>query len=359
MAGFDNDCVYGTNIDLSNSLAGTGGNPTLISDGQLLIASTALNAGGTHVNVGVLNSPLGTLSIGYSSPNITLDITGGSTAIEKINLQSGVSPIVPTGGLITFNGSVVLSGTNPVRTDGTGASVMALEVQLSQAIAAGDINKVGLSNFDSTRFTVSASGFVSVNGSGIGETITGNSGGALSPTAGNWNILGASTAAGTSPVSTSGAGSTLTINIQKSQAIAATDATKIGLSNFNSGNFSVDANGFVSIISGGFTWVDVTGATQTLAAQTGYVTDHVNVTYTLPASGTLGDEIRIVGKLGITTIAQNANQQIIMSSADSTVGATGSIVGTDEADCVNLICTTAGASTVWTACNFVGNWTVN
>jgi hypothetical protein len=109
----------------------------------------------------------------------------------------------------------------------------------------------------------------------------------------------------------------------------------------------------------GFPWTDVTGATQTLAVNNGYVTDHANVTYTLPSTAALGDTIKILGKLGITTIAQNAGQQIIFSSADSTVGVTGSAVGTDESDCVELICSTAGASTVWTAFNFVGNWTIN
>ena len=40
---------------------------------------------------------------------------------------------------------------------------------------------------------------IAVNGSVVGETITGDSGGALSPTAGNWNIVGGTVAAGTSP----------------------------------------------------------------------------------------------------------------------------------------------------------------
>lgn len=92
---------------------------------------------------------------------------------------------------------------------------------------------------------------LAVSGAAVGQTITGQSGGALSPTAGNWNISGASTAAGTSPVSTSGSVSTLTVNVQKSQAIASTDATKIGLAAFNSSSFSVDANGFVSLLGGG------------------------------------------------------------------------------------------------------------
>jgi hypothetical protein len=115
----------------------------------------------------------------------------------------------------------------------------------------------------------------------------------------------------------------------------------------------------ISATGGSFAWVDVTTATQTMAIQTGYVTDHTNVTYTLPATAALGDQIRVVGKLGITTIAQNAGQQILMSSASSTVGVTGSIVGTNVGDCVWLVCVTSGASTIWRGESFVGNWTVS
>lgn len=179
-------------------------------------------------------------------------LAGGGQAIDSIGVQTGTSPIVPTvAGLVTINGAVVAAGTNPVRTNGTGANTMALEVQISQAIAAADATKIGLANFSSTDFAVAATGFVTLSSTGAGKTITGQSGGALSPTANNWNIFGATVAAGTSPVSTSGSGSTLTTNVQISQAIAATDATKIGLSNFNSAHFSVDANGFVSLTGGG------------------------------------------------------------------------------------------------------------
>lgn len=193
------------------------------------------------------------------------------------------------------------------------------------------------------------------------EHLTGNTGGQLNPDgSNNFNILAASVAAGTTPATVSGSGSTLTINIQKSQAISSTDATKVGLANFNSAQFTVDANGFVSSKSGGFTWNDVTSSTQTLAAQNGYVTDRGGgVTYTLPASGTLGDTIEIVGKAGLATIAQNANQQILLGSTSSTIGVGGSIVSTNAGDCITLICITAGASTVWRANSVIGNWTIN
>jgi len=89
VAGFDNDVVYGTNIDLSGAGGGRGGNATILTNGQLLIGTTALNAGGTHVTVGVLTSPGGTLNIGYSSPNITLDIAGGGQALETLSSDIG------------------------------------------------------------------------------------------------------------------------------------------------------------------------------------------------------------------------------------------------------------------------------
>lgn len=258
------------------SFDGTDRGGKMTTDGQLWIGSTASNRAPNagHVRLGSITSPLGTVTIGYSSPNITLDISGGASAIEKINMQTGTSPVIPSGGIITFNGATVSAGTNPVRTDGTGANTMALEVQISQAIAAADATKIGLSNYDSASFAVAATGFVTLSGTGVGKTITGNSGGALSPTAGNWNILGASTAAGTSPVTTSGSVSTLTVNVQKSQAIASTDATKIGLAAFDSAKFTVDANGFVSttgIVSNAFNQVknQVFAATGTYTPTTG------------------------------------------------------------------------------------------
>lgn len=67
------------------------------------------------------------------------------------------------------------------------------------------------------------------------------------PSAGVLNVKGGTTAAGTTPVSTLGSGNTVTVRSQISQAIASTDATKIGLSAFKSTQFSVDANGFVSL----------------------------------------------------------------------------------------------------------------
>jgi hypothetical protein len=74
MAGFNNEVVYGSNVDFSGAAHAS---PTITTNGQLLIGSTTLNVGGTHINVGTLTSPDGSVTIGYSSPNITLKSSGG------------------------------------------------------------------------------------------------------------------------------------------------------------------------------------------------------------------------------------------------------------------------------------------
>ena len=116
----------------------------------------------------------------------------------------------------------------------------------------------------------------------------------------------------------------------------------------------------ISASSAGLTWTDVTSATQALSVENGYLTDRgAGVTYTLPATASIGDEIRIIGKLGLATIAQNAGQQILIGSSSSTVGVGGSVVATNVGDCITLFCITSGASTIWRAGSTMGNWTVN
>jgi len=82
----------------------------------------------------------------------------------------------------------------------------------------------------------------------VPTSFTTNSGVAV-PAANNLNVFGSVVAAGSNPFRSIGSGSTVTYQAQISQAIASTDATKIGLSAFDSSQFSVDANGFVSILN--------------------------------------------------------------------------------------------------------------
>lgn len=144
------------------------------------------------------------------SNKLTLSLPGGGGAVDSFTVQAvtapGVNPVTPTGaGIVTVNGAVVANHSVPLETRSRALNTYNLEVQYATTAAATDGTKSGVAHFDSARFTADATGFISLNGAGVGETITGQSGGALSPTAGNWNIYGLG------EMTTSGSGSTLSI----------------------------------------------------------------------------------------------------------------------------------------------------
>lgn len=227
MAGSKNDVVVGKNADFSQAgapNATTSEANGLATNGQLWIGTTALNAGGTHINVGTITST--TLSIGYSSPNIIINSPGGvatSSFDVQANTAPGTDPVVPTaGGIVTVNGAAVANHSVVLETRSRAANAYNIEVQYGTSAAATDATKSGVAHFNSAQFTVDSNGFVSTSGTGIPNTITGDSGGSLSPTAGNWNILGGP------GVTTSGSGSTLTIN---SVVFTNTTATTLAVDN--------------------------------------------------------------------------------------------------------------------------------
>lgn len=291
------------------SFDGTERGGAMTTNGELWIGSTAL----PHVKKGAITSPMGTLTVGYSDPNITIDMAGGSTGIDSIGMQTGTSPVVPTGaGLLTFNGSTVAAGTNPVRTNGTAANTMALEVQISQALAATDATKIGICNFDSTDFSVDANGFVELATTGAAKTITGDSGGALSPSSSNWNIFGLSGS------KTSGSGSTLTVKSPPFSQVGSS-----ATSSLNTGEF-------------------VTAA----------------VTRTLPASAGLADGdlfIYVCTTAGALVIQSVTAQKIRIGN--QITGAAGTATSNAIGDSLTLRYN-ATADTFF-ACSVIGTWTLS
>lgn len=93
---------------------------------------------------------------------------------------------------------------------------------------------------------------------------------------------------------------------------------------------------------GGISFTEVTGTTQALAVNSGYILNNgALVTATLPASATVGDVIRVIGLgAGGFQIAQNASQYIRWDeNVVTTTGVGGSLDSTDDHDAVELICT--------------------
>lgn len=106
--------------------------------------------------------------------------------------------------------------------------------------------------------------------------------------------------------------------------------------------------------------VDVTGSSQAMSVATTYIADAASATvaFTLPASASRGDVIRVLGNgPGGWTIAQNANQAIKFSSQSTTVGVNGQLASTNRYNSVTLRCVVGGASTIWNIDAYSGSFT--
>lgn len=150
-------------------------------------------------------------------------------------------------------------------------------------------------------------------------TLTGNSGPAQSPVAGNINLLGGT---GIKSVGTVG---TLTFNL--------------------TGN--------------GFTWSTVTSATNVnpIVVQNAYVTGGALTTiFLLPAAAAVGDTFIITGLSSLFQINQNALQTIILGSSQTTVGGGGSLTSTSIGDHLQITC--IAANTTFKAVDVIGNITI-
>lgn len=156
---------------------------------------------------------------------------------------------------------------------------------------------------------------------GIVSTLTGNTGGAVSPTGGNINVVG--------------------------------DGTTISVAG-NPGDSTLT----ISSLSPQVTWVDVTGSTQAMAVNTGYTADNTGlVTFTLPSTAAYGSVMWVVYKgTGGWQIDQNSGQTIHFGITNTTTGTGGSLASSQVGDAVEILCTTA--NTDFRVINSIGNITV-
>ena len=109
---------------------------------------------------------------------------------------------------------------------------------------------------------------------------------------------------------------------------------------------------------GGFSWANVTGATQTLIAGNGYVADRGSlITFSLPATAAFGDSYSIVGlAAGGWIVSQNSGQSIIIGNQTTTSGAAGSLASSLASDVITLLC--VAANTTFKVIDSIGNITV-
>lgn len=268
----------------------------------------------------------GLVNITNNLANWVLLSSGGIGPLLMVTVPNGTSPIVPDGtGTMNFTssgGTVVITGSSASPNNHT-------------------------INFDIT------GGAVAIEKVNLDTGTT-----PIVPTAGAITLTAGTVAAGTHPIRTDGTGaSTAKIEAQFSQAIASTDATKVGLSNYSSADFTVDANGFVQSNGRTIKWNVINQGTQpaNFVINNGYICQAGgtgNVSIALPTTSALGDEIAIVLD-GATswTITQAASQQIRISGSQTTAGVGGSVTTTGTGDTLTLVCETANLKWV----SFVGH----
>lgn len=126
-------------------------------------------------------------------------------------------------------------------------------------------------------------------------------------------------------------------------------------------NISNGTNSITISSTGIMPTVTVTGTTQTLSVNTKYLAANATgVTFTLPATSAVGDEILIMAKgplpLGSWTIAQLTGQTIYYGNQTTTTGTGGSISTTQARDTLRLMCVTA--NTEWQVMSSQGNMNV-
>lgn len=105
-------------------------------------------------------------------------------------------------------------------------------------------------------------------------------------------------------------------------------------------------------------FVNVTGTTQAMAVNTNYMANNASlVTFTLPASATIGQTVSVVGSgAGKWTIVQNSGQIIHFGSVNTTT-TTGSLTATNQYDTIELQCNITNTNWVCTG-KVQGNITV-
>lgn len=217
------------------TVVGNPGTNTLTWQSDGTIATSYVENSGTAIPAGGILNVLGISGITTTGSGNTIDIATDGTVATSYVENTGTA--VPSGGVLNVVGS------GGITTTGSGNTI---------TINGGAVaNSVGVDQS-------SPPGTNPVVGNGSGEIF----------------VTGGQVAAGTTThviQTNSLAANTYTIQVQRSQAVASSTIGDNGVSHFNSAQFTVDANGFVKLISSGTLLQQSVGVFNTYAALPGVI----------------------------------------------------------------------------------------
>ena len=258
-------------FDLDGSTVANGANPSGIPletvsgtnkmDFQLQVATERTGAPGDKNDAGICSFDDTAFSVdadGY----VTL-AGGAGPAIDTMTGDDSVAVSPDGAGNFNWIGNTVANATHakPVYfKDSSTANAEDLDVQVSAAItgAPGDSNDAGLCSFNDTQFTVTSDGYVALAGGAdlpSIQTLTGDDSVATGPDAsGNMDIQGLAVANATNakPLYFNGGTNSEVAEIQVATEIASApgDKNDAGICSFDSADFAVDDDGFVTLTGG-------------------------------------------------------------------------------------------------------------
>jgi len=251
---------------------------------------------------------------------VTISFTG-AIGVETLTGDDSVV-VTPLAGNINLFGNVVANATHAkaVFVESPVAHEERIDVQLAAAIVATDVTKVGLAAFNSAQFTVDANGFVSTNGASIPETLTGNSGGAVGPTAGNINTVG------TGSITIAGNPGTSTLTTQLTgltqyNVLVGQGSTTIGLIVPNTSGYVLTSNGGAAYPT--FQAVSASGAIITIDGDSGSISPSAGVVtiYANNASLGAGQSVEFINSGTISTLqVTDSNHNTIIGSGAGKLG---------------------------------------
>lgn len=366
-----------------------------------------LTAGGSDSDIDIAITPFGTGALVldglrwptsdgapntflYTDGSGNLAFTGASVATAIIGtanqvLANGTSGVMQTGNVtlttpqniattstptfagLNLNGSTsgtlsllatAITGTNTITFPAaTGTVALTSQLPTPAALTRVDDTNVTLTLggtpatalLQAVSLTLGWTGQLGLSRGGTNANLTPSNGGIVYSTASALAIL-ASTASAALVTNSSGI-PVFTSSMTNGQVvIGSTGATPVAATLTAGTNISiVNAAGSITISAtgaGGFSWTLVSGTSQSMASNSGYIANNAGlVTFTLPASSSIGDEAAVVGKgAGGWLIQCGGGQTVVVGSSTTTSG--GSVASTNAKDSIYLVCTTA--NTEWT-----------
>ncbi len=316
--------------------SGAGNTVTVGFTGTLPVAN-----GGT----GDVTLPIHTVLLGNgtSAINETAVGTNGQVLIGSTAADPAFSTLTSTGGTIVFT-----TGAHTLNLETSGSTSNSFVTNSGTATpSAGVLNVVGGTNITTSgsgsTVTINLAATIPVSLGGTGDT--------------SLTAHGVLVGEGTSAVAVTAVGSNGQVLIG---ATAADPAFATLTSTGGTITFTAGANTLnLEADSGGLVWTVITGASQALVKTNGYFANNAGtISFSLPGIAAVGDTFTVAGMNNATgwTITQAAGQTMHFGTYNTTTGVGGSLSSTAIYDTIRFVCNIA--NTDFVVVQSIGNITV-